>query len=190
MQQPTVLPLLSSASLRPRRWAGGVSRAIELLLGRALLLLYTVRRLGWRITRPMTLNARVLVVAGDQILLVRVHGGSFWHLPGGGVKRHESLAEAAVREVWEETGCQVQIEGLLGMYMHDAEYKSEHIAIFVARPLSEVRVRRNLEIAEARFFPLTALPAQLFPSVRARLAEYRAGCWGMIGTWGDQGCLG
>jgi ADP-ribose pyrophosphatase YjhB (NUDIX family) len=185
-----MLPLLSSASLHTRETAARASWAIELLLGRALRLLYTLRRLGWRITRPVTLNARVLVVAGEEVLLVRVHGSSFWHLPGGGVKRHESLAEAAVREVREETSCQVQIERLLGMYSHDADYKSEQIAIFVARPVSEVRVRRNLEIAEARFFPLTALPVQLFPSVRARLAEYQAGYSGVIGTWGDERYLG
>jgi ADP-ribose pyrophosphatase YjhB (NUDIX family) len=186
MDKPAVLPLLSGAARQARPDSGGAPRTLERVLGRVLLIIYAIRRASWRITRPITLNARVLVVDHEQILLVRVHGARAWHLPGGGVKRREGLAEAAVREVLEETGCRVQIERLLGMYVDHAEYKSEHIAIFVARPLSGLRVRHNLEIAEAHFFPLDALPSQLFPAVRARLEEYRGECRGVVGRWSER----
>lgn len=34
-----------------------------------------------------------------------------WTLPGGGIDRGESAAEAAVRELWEETGAHAEIVG-------------------------------------------------------------------------------
>jgi ADP-ribose pyrophosphatase YjhB (NUDIX family) len=57
----------------------------------------------------------VLVREGDRILLVqeaktRVLGT--WNLPGGRVEPGEALADAAVREVREEAGVEVQLTGL------------------------------------------------------------------------------
>ena len=40
----------------------------------------------------------------------------WWSLPGGGVKRRETLFEAAIREVKEETGLDVQILDLARLY--------------------------------------------------------------------------
>ena len=158
-------------------------RVAERLLGRLLPIIYILRLLSWRIIRPVTLGVRVLLIDGDRVLLVRPHGRRHWHLPGGAVGRNETLADAARREVYEETGCAVEIERLLGRHVNFREYKSDHVAIFVGRPASGVAPRLNIEIAEARYFPLAALPAVLDASVRRRLAEYRDGRWGMHGPW-------
>ena len=48
-------------------------------------------------------SARVLLVdASDRLLLV--HSGHAWFAPGGGVEEGETLADAAGRELSEETG--------------------------------------------------------------------------------------
>ncbi|MBB5140147.1 ADP-ribose pyrophosphatase YjhB (NUDIX family) [Thermocatellispora tengchongensis] len=58
-------------------------------------------------------SARVLLVDGrDRLLLYRGLGvgagsGAAWFTPGGGVERGEAVAEAAVRELREETGLAV-----------------------------------------------------------------------------------
>ncbi len=45
-----------------------------------------------------------------QILLLKRSDGRGWGLPGGWVDVHESPAQAAVREVWEEAGLRVEPE--------------------------------------------------------------------------------
>lgn len=53
-------------------------------------------------------RTRVLVVHGDEVLVVRGWLGSGrWLLPGGGLHRHERPAEGASRELEEETGLAV-----------------------------------------------------------------------------------
>jgi ADP-ribose pyrophosphatase YjhB (NUDIX family) len=190
---PFVLPGRKAFSIWPplphgrRRILEGTSRMLrkttERLLARAIPVLYYIRLAGWRVLRPITVGVRVLVVDGDRLLLVRGHGHDHWHLPGGAIKRGELLADAARREVYEETGCRIEVDRLLGMYSHFKEYKSDHQAIFVAHPLSELSPRLNIEIAEARFFPLSDLPARLHRSVRERLEEYQAQVWAGFGPW-------
>jgi 8-oxo-dGTP pyrophosphatase MutT (NUDIX family) len=52
---------------------------------------------------------------GDgRVLLVRPNRRG-WEMPGGRVDPGEDVAEAAVREVEEETGCDVAVEALLGI---------------------------------------------------------------------------
>lgn len=53
---------------------------------------------------------------------------SYWTLPGGGVEAGETLAEGAVREVFEETGLRVRAVRLLweGVYGHGGRTSPEH----------------------------------------------------------------
>jgi 8-oxo-dGTP pyrophosphatase MutT (NUDIX family) len=56
-------------------------------------------------------SARVLLFdASDQLLLVQ--SGHAWLVPGGGVEEGEHLADAAARELREETGLSVAPAGL------------------------------------------------------------------------------
>lgn len=153
------------------------------LLGWLLQVIHYGRRASWFVRRPITIGVRTLVLDGDQVLLVRAHGQSRWHLPGGAIKRDETLAECARRETLEETGCQVEIDRLLGMYFTNWSWKSDHVAIFVAHPRSPITLRPNIEIAAARYFPVAALPSSVDQTVRRRLADYHNGATGIYGDW-------
>lgn len=58
----------------------------------------------------------VVVDDRDRILLALFNQGPTpaWTLPGGGVELHESVEQAAVRELREETGYAVELGRLLG----------------------------------------------------------------------------
>jgi ADP-ribose pyrophosphatase YjhB (NUDIX family) len=62
-----------------------------------------------------------LCVEEDRILLCRIAPGSWsgvgsWTLPGGGIDFGEAPAEAAIRELKEETGLIGEIEALAGVF--------------------------------------------------------------------------
>ena len=131
----------------------------------------------WRAYGPRTVGVRGLVVDDDgAVLLVRhSYGPDTWHLPGGGVKRRESLAQAVLRELSEEVG--LRVEGgdssldLFGAYSNLQEGKSDHITVFVVRGWTRREVD-PAEITAAAFFPPDALPANTSPGTRRRIEEF------------------
>ncbi|HEV7848821.1 MAG TPA: NUDIX hydrolase [Mycetocola sp.] len=58
-----------------------------------------------------------VIIDGERILLAhwREHGRSGWTLPGGGIDPGEDPADAAVREILEETGYTAELDELLGI---------------------------------------------------------------------------
>ncbi|MBE1556470.1 NUDIX hydrolase [Sporosarcina limicola] len=68
---------------------------------------------------------------GKNVLMVKNkgEGPSYYTLPGGAVEKGETLEEAAIREVKEETGLEVQIDGIFTV--SEAFFKERgHHAIF------------------------------------------------------------
>jgi 8-oxo-dGTP diphosphatase len=64
------------------------------------------------------------VVRDDEgrVLLLRRADNGFWSLPAGMVDPGEQPADAALREIFEETGVVAEIERLGGVAMHEAVY--------------------------------------------------------------------
>ena len=149
-------------------------------------LIGTVARLVSLIGKPRTIGVRALLLDRDErVALVRHTYADHWYLPGGGVKKGESIAAALVRELAEEVAiADPLIERVLGVYHSRQESKDDHIVIFVVRTAaSGVLVRSDLrEIEQAGWFPLDELPETTSPATRRRIAEYRQGATG-TGTW-------
>jgi NUDIX domain len=66
------------------------------------------------------LSVSAIVWREHEILLMRRSDNGYWGLPGGFVELGESVAEAARREVVEETGWEVEIGRLIGVYSDPA----------------------------------------------------------------------
>jgi 8-oxo-dGTP pyrophosphatase MutT (NUDIX family) len=61
-------------------------------------------------------SAMLLDPTGTKVLLTRRTDNGRWCLPGGRMDPGESLAESCVREMREETGLEVEVVRLIGIY--------------------------------------------------------------------------
>lgn len=132
------------------------------------------QRLYWHWRAPLTLGVQGIILSQGRVLLVRHEYGDrqIWHLPGGGVKRKETLADALRRELKEELNAEIQVERLHGVYYNFRHGASDHIVVFVASLKDPVALKPSWEISAFAFFDLDALPESVSPATRRRLEEY------------------
>lgn len=112
--------------------------------------------------------------AAGRVLLARHAEGNVWLLPGGSIEPGETPADAAVREMWEETGLFVRLTRLIGVFggpHHIVRYRngdrtSYVTAAFEAKADSGAMRPDGAELLEARFFDEAETAAvQLSPAV-------------------------
>ena len=129
-------------------------------------------------------SANVVVASySGEILMIRRSDNGNWALPGGAMDLGESLPDAAVRETLEETGIEVEITGLVGiytdprhviLYTSNGEVRQEFSVVFTARPLSGTPTPSD-ESREVRWVAQKELAAlTMDPSMRMRVAHYLA----------------
>ena len=140
-------------------------------------LLYFAYRVFCFIFRPIRTGVRVMMIQDGRVLLVRQTYMPGWFMPGGGLKRGETLDHAARREAFEETGAELGEVQLMGAYTNFTEWKTDHNIVFLCMDF-RITGKADAEIAEVHAFPLNDLPHGLWPGHRRRLEEFRAG----IGT--------
>jgi 8-oxo-dGTP pyrophosphatase MutT (NUDIX family) len=107
----------------------------------------------------------VVLDAEHRVLLTRQRDDGAWHTVGGALDPHEQPAAAALREVKEETGLDVVLERVSGVYAGpDQTYANGDRVLyttiaFVARaPAGQPPIVSDDEGLELRFFPLDELP--------------------------------
>ncbi|MFI0737966.1 NUDIX hydrolase [Streptomyces sp. NPDC021100] len=127
----------------------------------------------------MVVAASAVVTDGQgRILLQRRRDSGLWALPGGGMELGDSLPGAAVREVKEETGFDVEITGLVGTYTDprhviaygDGEVRRQFNVCFTAR-ITGGEPAVSEESTELRFVrpdELDALPMHHTQRLRLR----------------------
>ncbi len=128
----------------------------------------------WRLTRALTLGAQGCVLdADDRVLLIRHTYRPGWHFPGGGVEIGEPVETALVRELNEETGVIANARPeLFAIYDNGHLFRGDHVVLYVVRDWSQPVVPApNREILEQRFFGPTALPTEINPATKRRIAE-------------------
>jgi 8-oxo-dGTP pyrophosphatase MutT (NUDIX family) len=136
-----------------------------------------LRMLWWRVARPHVYGAKVVVLGPERSVLLIRHSyvaSAQWMLPGGGVRRGEDAAEAAVREVLEETGVVLSAIRLHGEFLDSSRGARNHISIFVAEGAGKARCDGR-EIVAAEWHSLDALPDRIASGSLKRIVEVRDG---------------
>ena len=95
-----------------------------------------------------------------RVLLCHRRDLDLWNLPGGGMQSGELPTEAAVREAREETGLEVVIERLVGVY--GKADKDELVFAFTGRVIGG-RLLPTDEADECRYYAVDAIPANTPP---------------------------
>ena len=102
-----------------------------------------------------------LIINEDKILLTQRKGVPLiWELPGGKVERYESPSEAAIREVKEETGYEVELVSKLPFsYLITAnDYLKIVILCFECRLIGGELLVAEKEVDAVSWFPTDNLP--------------------------------
>lgn len=108
------------------------------------------------------LGADAAVFKNGQILLIQRRDNSLWGTPGGMVDVGETLAEAALRELKEETGLNGKVVRLLGIF--DSRIWKSQLKSQLYHVIFEVKVTRGKpvtsnETTDCRFFSAENLPS-------------------------------
>ena len=121
------------------------------------------------------IRVAAIVLRGDALLLARhqKEQKTYWVLPGGGVEYGESLADALVREVKEETNIEVRAGRLVMANDSIPPDRHRHIVnlYFMAEIVGGVlALGSDKRLVEVRFVPLAEVPDLVFvPDMREEL---------------------
>ena len=110
----------------------------------------------------------IIFDAQSRVLLCHRRDMDAWNLPGGGVESGELPTEAVIREVKEETGLDVAIERLVGVY--GKADKDELVFAFVCRPVGG-KLSTTEESSACEYFKIGQLPPNTAPKQVERIHD-------------------
>lgn len=104
----------------------------------------------------------------EQILLSKRGDLGVWNLPSGRLDSHEYLADAAMREVREETGIEAQVMRPLGLYYYTGWQRLN--VLYLAKPIGGTLLAKTYETRANEFFPAAHLPDNLLDKHAVQIA--------------------
>lgn len=115
----------------------------------------------------------IIELDGGIVLIERLHEPRGWALPGGFIDYGEEPADAARREVLEETGLTVELTALLGVYGDPARDPRQHNLSVVYVGHARGRPIGGDDAGRAEVFALDHLPSPLCFDHEQIVADYR-----------------
>jgi ADP-ribose pyrophosphatase YjhB (NUDIX family) len=131
-------------------------------------------------TRLVPAASAIITDDAGRLLLAKRTDNELWTIPGGTMEPGETIAETAVREVKEETGINVEIVSLVGIYTNpghvveysDGEVRQQFSVCFVCRRLGG-ELATSDETSEVRYFSRAEIERmEIHPSIRLRIQHF------------------
>ncbi len=116
------------------------------------------------------LTVDALIIDGGDIVLIKRKNQPFkdkWALPGGFVEYGECVEDAAVREAKEETGLDIILERLTGVYSDpDRDPRGHTVSVCFLGRIKGGELAASSDAKDVRAFPLDSLPPLAFDHAR------------------------
>lgn len=115
-----------------------------------------------------------------RILMTRRSDNSLWTIPGGAMEPGETIVDAAIREVAEETGIDIEVTRLVGTYSNpkhvveygDGEVRQQFSICFAAKAVRGTPTTSS-ETSEVRYVDRDELDTlDIHPSIRLRIDHF------------------
>jgi 8-oxo-dGTP diphosphatase len=123
--------------------------------------------------------------AGRVLLCQQSQGHRFWSLPGGKIRNGESPLHAAVRDIREETGTDIEIVDLVGLYhltgqCSDDDLPDVLVHVFRGKLDGETTLNAPGRICRLSWHDPDTLPEPLTSTARRALTDAVAGRSGVL----------
>lgn len=125
------------------------------------------------------LAVNIAVIHEGKILLTQREDFETWILPSGGVEDGESIAQAAIRETKEESGLDVELTRLVGVYSRLSNMSPGYMVLFAAKPISgEIKCQEG-ETIDVKWFAFDEIPTPLSAGHKRRIEDAISGITGV-----------
>ncbi len=122
-----------------------------------------------------TFSVEVAIIDNGRVLLVKELPFRCWRLPGGPVPDGLSLSEAVVRHAKEQTGLDIRLGRLIGLYSRPQWRAGGDTTCIVLGLTVGGRRELNARVDRVRYFFPNALPDNLLPWYRQRIEDVFSG---------------
>lgn len=124
------------------------------------------------------LGACIAIIRDNKILLTKREDFEVWCLPGGHTDPGESIAQTAIREAREETGLEVSLCQLVGLYSRPGWQNGYNVALFTAEVVGGEMQPQVEEVIDIGWFDPDELPPDIIVGHRQRILDAFAGIGG------------
>lgn len=129
----------------------------------------------------LNFSGGIVTNQNNEILLQLRSDKKLWGLPGGAIEKGESVERAAIREVLEETGLQVKVTELLGIYSNyfdtypNGDKAQTITTMFIFETIEGSISFDHIETLDLRFFSRDNLPEIVNQQHEDAIKDYFSG---------------
>lgn len=115
-----------------------------------------------------SVSVSAAIFDGDRVLVVQRRDNGKWEPPGGVMDRNETIEAALLREVKEETGLDISIDGLSGVYKN---VTAGVVALVFRASVLSGHLQTNDEVGEFTWIDIEEVQQLVDPVYAIRLAD-------------------